>query len=175
MALNNLQALEVVIGSVRHVTGRVITPVQTLKDGGLVDAPRLGAFTSVVVADPDVGVEKHRHEIKGSALSALGIDTGVQATADLVRANATPITADVRESDAVPADVPAPRRAARRPERKARKKVRAQKGARKKAGVKPAGKRKARPNKARANKPGANKASRAGTASSRRSRKADDK
>jgi hypothetical protein len=68
-------------------------PTSTLKNGGIVDAPRLAAFKSLVVADPGLGVEKHDHSIQASALSGVAIDDTVQATADVVRANAIPVAA----------------------------------------------------------------------------------
>lgn len=139
MALTNLRALDVVIGSVNGVSGQTPTPTETLKTGGIVDAPRLQAFKGLVVADPGLGVKKHNHEIAPSALSGVGIDDTVQATADVVRANATPIGAAER------APIAAAETAARQPTstevtapgpRRARKAVRAAKKAGKKAGKK---------------------------------------
>jgi hypothetical protein len=110
MALTNIQALDVVVGSVDGVSGQSPNPGQTLKQGGITDSGRLGAFKSVVVTDEQRGVKKHRHEILSSTLSGVAVDDFVQAAADVVRANATPIAAgELLAVDAAAAAPPAPR------------------------------------------------------------------
>ena len=108
MALTNIQALDVVIGCVNGVSGQTPAPTSTLRNGGIVDAPRLAAFKSLVVADSSLGVKKHDHSIQASALSGVAIDDIVQATADVVRANAIPVVDADRETVA-PADRSVPR------------------------------------------------------------------
>jgi hypothetical protein len=93
MALTNVQALGVVVGCVNGVSGQSPSPNQTLKQGGITDSGRLGAFKSAVVTDTQRGVKNCGHEIVSSALAAVAVDDSVQATADVVRANATPIPA----------------------------------------------------------------------------------
>lgn len=91
MGLTNRQAVDVVVGCVNDVSGQTPNPGQTLKQGGVVDQPRLDAFKSLVVTDEERGVKSEQHEIESSALAGIGVDDSVQATADLVRANATPM------------------------------------------------------------------------------------
>lgn len=93
--LTNIEALDVVVLCVHGVSGEAITPDRTLKAGGIVDAPRLGAFRSLVVTDPQRGVSRDNHRIDPSALSGISIDDTAQATADVVRANAVPAIAGV--------------------------------------------------------------------------------
>jgi hypothetical protein len=124
MALTQIQALDVVIGSVNGVSGQSPNPAQTLKQGGITDAGRLGAFKSVVVTDLLRGVKKHAHEIVASTLSGVAVDDGVQATADVIRSNATPIPAAGLLSAAEDVAPPAPARPARAQKAAAKKSAR---------------------------------------------------
>lgn len=93
MALTNLQALDVVIGCVHGVSGRRPGPTETLRNGGIVDTPRLQAWRGLVTADPARGVGKHRHQINPATLSGIAETDSVQSAANVVRANATPMVA----------------------------------------------------------------------------------
>jgi hypothetical protein len=139
--LTNPEALDVVIRCVNGVSSRVVTPTQTLKDGGIVDAPRLQAFKSLVVSDPSRGVPNHQHRIDSSDLSGVSIDDSAQATADVVRANATPMGAGVLLGG--PAEAPVERAATRRASRKRAARKKAAKTARTTRSAKKAGKKKA--------------------------------
>jgi hypothetical protein len=111
MALTNVQALDVVIGCVHGVSGRRPGPTETLRNGGIVDAPRLQAWRGLVTADPVRGVGKHRHQVNPATLSGIAETDSVQFTANVVRANGTPLVSrgrvaasEVAAADTVTAD-----------------------------------------------------------------------
>jgi hypothetical protein len=133
--LTNAEALDVVIRCVNGVSGQVVTPDRTLKSGGIVDSPRLSAFKSLVVTDPSRGVQRHNHRIDSSDLAGISIDDTVQATSDVVRANAVAIAVGVmlEEADVVVADIAGAPTGAAKTSARARRKAAARRVTRKAA------------------------------------------
>jgi hypothetical protein len=120
MPLTNIQALDVVIGCVNAVSGRIPTPTQTLAAGGIVSAPHLQVFKANVVANPDRGVGQFNHDITAAALRGVATGDVVQAVAEVVRANATPAAVGVALKAARKATARPPRRALAAPARPGR-------------------------------------------------------
>jgi len=93
MTLTNDQALDVVIGCVKKVGGRLIGPADSLSSGGIVDQPRLTSLQSQIVANQTLGVAKFEHRLPPAVLGNLGTGDSVQDAADVVRDNAVPAAA----------------------------------------------------------------------------------
>lgn len=91
MALTLFEAQDVVIGSIRSMTGQTVGPEGTLASGSIKDKARARTLKTVIVADPDVGVGKFQHRLEPAALGALAPDDVVNDVAVRVRDQAFPL------------------------------------------------------------------------------------
>jgi len=93
MTLTNAQALDVVIGCVNKVGGRLIGPTDSLSAGGIVDQARLTSLKTQIVANKTLGVAKFEHKLDPAVLGNMSTGDSAQDAADVVRANADPVAA----------------------------------------------------------------------------------